>query len=200
MGLSVSIPIGPVNIEITRKNLNYGLLSGVLLGFGATIADITYLILFASGAITFLQHSSVLRFIGVLGSLFIFSIGAIALFSTNNLCYKKKSVRPITKKYLIASIFEGYFLAIFNPGLILFWFFIGSVAIKSPNPLITMFDIGCGIILANLSWTIFFNLFLSKAKAFFCREIIYLDKCCRWIINDRVFYLWICKIYVSLAN
>lgn len=45
VGFGVAIPIGPMNLEIIRRNLNFGLSSGLSFGVGIISADLTYLLL-----------------------------------------------------------------------------------------------------------------------------------------------------------
>ena len=59
LGFSIAVPIGPLNIEIMRRNLTLGLRAGVSLGIGASLGDFTYFILLIVGGIALLNHDTI---------------------------------------------------------------------------------------------------------------------------------------------
>lgn len=56
LGLSVAAPIGPVNLEIIRRTLRDGWLSGAALGVGATLVDLSYFLGVTFGVFAILGH------------------------------------------------------------------------------------------------------------------------------------------------
>ena len=66
LGWGAAIPIGPINLEIIRRHLSFGMIFGIAYGLGACIADLCYLILLMSGALILLQHPLVLKIIGII--------------------------------------------------------------------------------------------------------------------------------------
>jgi len=69
LGWGAAIPLGPINIEMIRRNLMFGFVSGIALGIGATIADTTYIVLLMLGALIFLTHPVALAIVGIIGAL-----------------------------------------------------------------------------------------------------------------------------------
>lgn len=97
LGWGAAIPIGPINLEVIRRNLQFGSRFGISFGLGACSADMTYFILLLAGALVLLQHELVLRIIGIIGALILlwFGISAIRLksASTDRENIKKKKIQ-----------------------------------------------------------------------------------------------------------
>lgn len=55
LGISLAAPIGPVNIEVIRRGLNFGFFPAFLLSIGAASADTTYLLLIYFGLSSFIK-------------------------------------------------------------------------------------------------------------------------------------------------
>ena len=79
LGLGAAIPLGPMNLEIIRRNLRFGSVYGIALGLGACSADVTYLVLLSLGALSILTHPLILQVIGVIGSSILLWFGYSAL-------------------------------------------------------------------------------------------------------------------------
>ena len=153
LGMGAAIPIGPVNLEIIRRNIHYGTPYGIVTGLGACSADVTYLVLLCAGALTLLQYPDVLRGIGLVGSL------VLAYFAFKAFRFKPID-KVITSKSpsLLRYGFEGYVITLINPYTILFWASISSqvsvVALSNKN---AMMLTGCGIVLGATGWVIILN-------------------------------------------
>ena len=121
LGLGAAVPIGPINLEMMRRNLKYGTFHGISLGLGACSADVAYVMLLCTGALVLLTHPSILNSVGILGSLLLCWFGYKAFFLSakiDKVVAKKKSAAQ--------SIFEGFLLTFVNPYTILFWMSVSS--------------------------------------------------------------------------
>lgn len=78
-GWLVAAPIGPVNLEIIRRGLQYNLLSGFLVGVGACCIDATYLSIFSAGLGAVLEVDWVRMGAFVIGGAFLCWLGFGAL-------------------------------------------------------------------------------------------------------------------------
>src|SRR3990167_7687283 len=83
LGWGAAIPLGPMNIEIIRRNLTLGTLYG-------------FLIILSLGALNLLTHVIVLKIVGILGSLIIGWFGYSALKLKVSASHHEKSLS--TKK------------------------------------------------------------------------------------------------------
>ncbi len=169
IGWGVAIPIGPVNLEITRRNLNYGFRYGIAIGLGATSADLTYIILLISGALIVLTHPDVLRTISILGSLVLFWFGWKAM--TTKLVGRDKS----SKQASLGKCFAlGYSMAFLSPYNILFWASltsqIANIALHYPNAIYSM---SAGVLLGTLSWLMGLNIGLHITRHKISPQVIH---------------------------
>jgi L-lysine exporter family protein LysE/ArgO len=154
LGLGAAIPIGPVNLEMIRRNLRFGTPYGIVTGLGACTADLTYLVLLSAGALTMLQYPDFLRALGVVGSLVLAWFGLSAF----------RSKPPVlTEQARLPSLFrygmEGYAITLINPFTILFW-----ASISSQISMIALADdtnatlyTGAGVMIGTVSWVIAIN-------------------------------------------
>src|SRR5688500_17340934 len=93
LGMGAAIPIGPVNLEIIRRNLRFGTPYGIVLGLGACTADVTYLFLLSIGALSLLQYPHVLKTFGLGGSLLL-AWFAISAFRNASFSLEKNAPSP----------------------------------------------------------------------------------------------------------
>lgn len=160
IGWGIAIPLGPVNLEIMRRNLTYGLRYGVAIGFGATTADLTFIILLLTGALMILQHPDLLRILGIIGSLILFWFGwqAISAKVVNN--------DAALKNISIAKCFmSGYMIAISSPFNILFWASLSSQVITlSEQNIYAMYFLIGSILLGIISWMVGLNIVIHYTR------------------------------------
>lgn len=158
LGWGAAIPIGPVNLEMVRRNLNAGARVGISFGVGATVADLSYILLLLLGALHLMQYPNVLQTVGLLGSCFLlyFAYGA----------FKKKGAEADAETLQKAPgrhSVEGYFITLLNPMTILFW---ASVSTQFPALSQTgAILLPCvGVVLGTLSWSLFLNTLIHVTR------------------------------------
>ncbi|MBC6972789.1 LysE family transporter [Bacillus sp. Xin] len=128
LGLSLSAPIGPINAAQLEKGIRSGFFHAWILGIGALIADILYMILIYLGIIHFLERDVI--------KLFLWSFGAFVLIYTGIESLKGANQISITNtkndESIIRTFFSGFFMSLSNPLTILFWLGIfGSILAKA---------------------------------------------------------------------
>lgn len=160
LGIGASLPIGPVNLEMIRRNLYCGFNYGLAVGLGACAADITYLILLCAGVLTLLQYPDILKIIGFLGSFVLLWFGITALRANRFISDKKHSSPSLWKFGL-----DGYLITLINPYTILFW---ASVSALLPTTgsaeSHALWLLGVGIIFGLISWVILLNCLVHKTR------------------------------------
>lgn len=161
LGMGAAIPIGPVNLEIIRRNLRFGTSYGIVLGLGACTADVTYLFLLSIGALSMLEYPSVLKAFGLVGSA-ILAWFAISAFRNASFNVEKNVPNPSLVRYSL----EGYIITLLNPVTILFW-----ASISSQISIVAMSDdwlgvvlTGLGVIIGTVSWVLFLNIVLHFTR------------------------------------
>jgi L-lysine exporter family protein LysE/ArgO len=163
LGWGAAIPIGPMNLEIIRRNLQLGTRFGVALGLGACSADVTYIILLSLGALTLLNHLLILRILGIVGSLLLAWFGYSAL----RMKIRAIHVEAAQKAMLLPwrHLIEGYFLTLINPFTVLFWLSVSSqIALATTHSSSAAFHTGIGVMLATVSWITGLNTLLHFTR------------------------------------
>jgi L-lysine exporter family protein LysE/ArgO len=162
LGFGAAIPLGPINLEMMRRNLHFGTLHGLSLGLGASIADLVYVSLLCIGVLPFLTHPIFLKVVGIMGACILAWFGYKALQLKTNPHREKKLV----KKPLLTTWVAGFMLTMVNPYTIIFWASVSSQLISvtedNSNAIILA---ALGVITAAVGWCAFFNLFLHFTKS-----------------------------------
>lgn len=156
MGLGAAIPFGPINWEITRRNLQFGTLSGVTLGLGACLTDVTYLVVFGLGAGALLKMAWLMRIIGVMGSCILLYFGVMTFRAK-----RAKLTKVLHKRPLWRDLAAGYLMTFVNPFTILFWSSVVSqLSLIAGEKTSNLAVIGSGVLVGVLGWVLFLNLLL----------------------------------------
>lgn len=162
LGWGAAIPLGPINLEIIRRNLRLGTLYGISLGLGACLADITYLVLLSLGTLVIFTHPLTLKIVGILGSLILawFGISALRMKASNPHNHLSAKSYPAW-----AHTLEGYILTLLNPMTILFWASVSAqVAISAQQTTYAVIYAGIGVFCGTLSWILVFNMLLHYTR------------------------------------
>jgi len=163
IGWGVAIPIGPMNLEIIRRNLRFGTPYGIAIGFGACTADITYLALLSVGAIAILNHPTILNTVGILGSAILAWFGYNALKLKTNRATNNN--QPLATYPLWRHTLEGFAITLLSPFTILFWLSISSqIAILAKSGKYAGFCTGLGVLIGTTSWDLALNTFLHFTR------------------------------------
>jgi len=176
LGWGAAVPIGPLNLEMIRRNLRYGTDTGIALGIGASAADFTYLILLLLGAFTILRHEIALKIIGVVGALVLawFGINALrkpVLQDTQVVTTDKES----RHRHLLKHGLQGYVMTMLNPFTILFWSSI-SVQVAALTYHLSeraLYFVAAGVIIGTLSWVLTCNSILHFTRHRFSPRLVH---------------------------
>ncbi len=158
LGMGAAVPLGPINIlimnEAVKKYKN-----GVLIGFGAMSADITYLFLIIFGLIAFFNQPYILNFLSLFGGVFLIYL-AYAIFKNRDAKFATPKEKVKESSYARLYI-KGYALTFINPYTVGFWLSVsGYVAGKGLDPYITLF----GMLSAILLWITLMPFLVHKTK------------------------------------
>lgn len=160
LGMGAAIPIGPVNLEIIRRNLRFGTPFGIVTGLGAVSADLTYLILLCLGALTLLQFPEVLRCLGFVGSMVLAWFG-IQTFRTQTKDIPEQNKLPSLWRYSL----EGYVITLLNPFTILFWVSVSSqISLLALNSANAIYLAGLGVMIGTSGWVLGLNTLLHFTR------------------------------------
>ena len=157
IGWGVAIPIGPMNLEIIRRNLTFGLPSGLSFGLGIISADLSYLFLLNVGILAVLIHNKwVMLPIGLLGSLILLWFG----IKTLRMQAPTHQTQGSQAEPLWRHTRDGYLLTLLSPFTILFWASMSSeIAVSGSGPH-TLIAMTLGVISGVSSWMVGLNIAL----------------------------------------
>lgn len=162
LGWGAAIPIGPINLEMIRRNLSFGTRFSLVFGLGACTADLLYLVLLSYGALSLLTYPLVLKTIGIIGAFILvyFAYGALTAQPSESHSLSKNEAQSLYQHY-----FSGLLLTLSNPITILFWASISAqvVALTLTHPQALVYA-GLGVIMGTVSWVLALNVFIHFTK------------------------------------
>jgi threonine/homoserine/homoserine lactone efflux protein len=149
-----------MNLEIIRRNLRFGITYGLLFGLGICLADLTYLTLLATGAISILKHPTILKVISIIGA------AVLAWFGISALRLRSNEIHTHTTKLsLWQQTMHGYFMTLTSPFTILFWASVSTqLATLTHKSNTSVWFIGSGVLFGVLSWMIGLNFVLHLTR------------------------------------
>lgn len=167
IGLSASIPLGPIGIICIQKTINKGHISGLVAGAGAAFADTFYAILAGFG-VTFItnfieEQQFIIRIIGGLILLFL----GYRIFSTNPAIQMRK--KHVSKNFF-GDFISIFFLTLSNPMTIFFFgaAFAGFGIVKEQSGFSELMNLIGGVLAGSFAWwftlTTLVNLFRKKFR------------------------------------
>lgn len=164
LGWGAAIPIGPINVEIIRRNLNFGTRYGVAFGAGACSADVTYVVLFSLGLLFFLTNITAMKVVSVLGSLILLWFAFQALVLKANASAQDKKLAQ-TQQVLLRHFLDAYFLTLFNPYTIAFWVSVSAqVTTMARGNSDAVYTLVLGVLLGAFSWALGLNIVLHFTR------------------------------------
>ncbi len=116
LGLALAIPVGPVTIEMMRRNLRFGASRGIVMGCGATSADVLYLLLLLFGVLPFLTNSSLLHILGIAGAIVLIWFAYKAMRAP-----KPEANNNDNDQSLLHCFSSGFLIALLSPFNLIFW-------------------------------------------------------------------------------
>ena len=166
LGISLAAPIGPVNIEVIRRGLNFGFFPAFLLSIGAASADTTYLLLIYFGLSSFIKVPIIKTLIWVFGGFVLIYLGYQSIKNFKVKVKLNKSVPKIGKN----SFITGYLITISNPMTIVWWIGVfGSIlgtSIYNVSKTIALLN-SLTIIIGVILWFFILSLVLHWCKSVF---------------------------------
>lgn len=162
LGWGAAIPVGPINLEVVRRNLYLNTQSGIAFGLGACSADVTYLFLLNAGLLFFLNHSIILQITSVIGALVLIWFAYQAFRAKIPVDNQGKTAMPapLWWQYL-----QGYLLTLLNPFTLLFWFSVSAqIAGFASEGKVVVWLLGVGVLAGTISWILSLNTILHFTR------------------------------------
>lgn len=162
LGYGAAVPIGPMNLEMIRRNLSLGTKAGMFFGLGACLVDFTFILLVGLGALVILENDMVMRIIGLFGAFILFWFGWKSLKAHPS---SKDEEGRVAKRAYWRHTLDSYMLTMISPFTIIFWVSVSSQAafLMSSSPH-AFFWVAPSVLLATMSWIVGLNVVLSFTR------------------------------------
>jgi threonine/homoserine/homoserine lactone efflux protein len=164
LGLTVSMPLGPIGIIMINRTIKRGMLSGFFSGLGMASADTLLAFLAGIGftvIVSFINKE--LFIISIIAGLIIIGVG-MKVFLSNPV--KDMRNREIANKSLWRDFYSVFVLSISNPYTIFIFvaFFSGVHINGNVKPELVPFFLIPGVFVGAISWWFFLSYFVSRFK------------------------------------
>ncbi|MFC0213404.1 LysE family transporter [Paenibacillus chartarius] len=171
LGLSLAAPIGPINAAQIDRGIRSGFLHAWLVGVGAMLADVIFMLLVYFGVVQFLNIPSMKTFLWLFGFFILTYIGIESLISAGRVGEHRRA----GDSSLLKSFGSGFLMSISNPLSILFWLGIfGSILADT----IAKYDASevalysCTMLAGIMLWDIFMALVASAFRRILTRRLL----------------------------
>jgi threonine/homoserine/homoserine lactone efflux protein len=177
LGLTVSVPLGPIGIMLINRTIKRGVLAGFFSGLGLVTADTILAILAGLGFSFIISFIKEERFILSLIAGIIFIGVGIKIFLSDpvkDFRSKEKANKSLWRDY-----YSVLALSISNPYTILIFvaFFSEIHTAGNIRPELVPFLLIPGVIIGTISWWLFLSYFVSRfKKKIRLRDIVKINK------------------------
>lgn len=127
LGFTLSVPLGPVNIEAIRSGLKHGFVPAFFIGLGAISADISYLTLIYFGLGKYFLIPIIQKIILLCGAGLLFYIG-VKCFQDVSFEHEGESMIRLQKNKYYK---RGFFIAISSPMTLVWWLGVFGAVLSS---------------------------------------------------------------------
>lgn len=118
----LSISVGPVIFSILKQSINNGIKGGFAFIIGVSFSDVSLAVAANFFTEIFANLQERRSLIGIVGSLFLISVGVYFLFFKKvQVNQEGKQIIMVRKRDYLKLFLAGYFMNTLNPAIILFW-------------------------------------------------------------------------------
>ncbi|MCU4175442.1 LysE family translocator [Carboxylicivirga sp. N1Y90] len=200
IGVSASIPLGPIGVLCVQRTLNKGRLSGFVSGLGAAVSDTIYAII-AGFSLSFIVGfiETQMLWIQIIGASILIGLG-LKIFFTNPAIQLRRQKKRSTS--LIQDFFSTFILTITNPLAVFLFlaFFAGFRVVEVEQSSFERFMLIAGVFIGASAWwftlSSLINLLRSRINL---RRLFWLNKIAGSTIVILVcvaFSIWIANEYI----
>ncbi len=164
LGLTVSMPLGPLGIVLINRTIKRGILAGLFSGLGLAAADTLLAILSGIGYAVIMAFIKEERFIiSILAGLIIIGVGLKVLLSNPVRDFRN---REKANKTLWRDFYSAFVFSVSNPYTIfIFVAFYSGVHINgNVRPELVPFFLIPGVFIGAIAWWFFLGYFVSRFK------------------------------------
>ncbi len=164
LGLTVSMPLGPIGIILINRTIKRGIFSGFFSGLGLATADTLLALLAGIGFAVIVSFINKERFIlSLIAGLIIIGVG-LKIFLSNPV--KDIRNKELANKSLWRDFYSVFVLSLSSPYTIFIFvaFFSGVHINGNVKPELVPFFLIPGVFVGAISWWFFLSYFVSRFK------------------------------------
>ncbi|WP_128895565.1 LysE family transporter [Longirhabdus pacifica] len=164
LGISLSVPVGPINAAQFNKGIHQGFFHAWLLGIGAMFGDILFMLLIYFGVAHFLTTPFMKAFLWTAGFFILMYTGIESITASKQTVQLRNTALHESK---LKSFRSGFLMSISNPLNIIFWLGIyGSVLAKTSHlhSSMELLIYSGGIFVGIVLWDVFMAAISSMFK------------------------------------
>ena len=164
LGLTVSMPPGPVGIILINRTIKRGVMSGFFSGLGLALADTLLAVVAGIGFTFIMSFIKEERFIlSIVAGLVVSAVG-VKVFMSNPVKEFRNTTRA--NKSLWRDFYSVFIMSITNPYTIFIFvaFFSGVHVSRNISPELVPFFLVPGVFLGAIAWWMFLSYFVSRLK------------------------------------
>ncbi|MDR0137130.1 LysE family transporter [Metabacillus idriensis] len=132
LGISLAAPIGPIKLEMIKRGIMGGFWPAMLVGIGAITVDMILMFGIFLGLVTFLESTLFSVILSAAGSYLLAKLGISSIL--RSLSAEKMIESDGEKKNGAGSYWTGFFIALGNPFIFIFWLGVYGSALTSLGP------------------------------------------------------------------
>jgi len=174
LGLTLAAPIGPINAAQLDKGIRYGFLHSYLVGFGAMVADMLFMLLIYFGSAHFLTTPFMKTFLWCFGCFVLLYTGIESYVKAKDALPSRTEAK---KEPLLRSFQAGFFMTLSNPISILFWLGVYGSILATAAQTYQALDLllySSGILVGLFIWDILMAATASTAHHFLSDRVLIL--------------------------
>jgi threonine/homoserine/homoserine lactone efflux protein len=123
-GILFSFLTGPVFFSMIKTSIEKGFKAGFSLAIGVILSDIIFISLTIFSAQYVNYKSEYFEYIGIVGALFLLSVGLYYLFNTVKVNYDIAEIAKVKKR---GYVIKGFLMCLLSPTTLMFWVMVGGI-------------------------------------------------------------------------
>ncbi|MBS2097358.1 LysE family translocator [Carboxylicivirga linearis] len=200
IGISASIPLGPIGVLVIQRTLNKGRLSGFFSGLGAALSDTIYAII-AGFSLSFIVGfiETQMLWIQIIGALVLIGLGLKIFFNNPAVQLRRQKKRSSS---LFQDFASTFILTIANPLAVFLFlaFFAGFRVVEAKQELFDRFLLILGVFVGASTWWFSLSSLINTLRSRInLRRLFWLNKIAGSVIIILVcvaFMVWVSKEYI----
>lgn len=132
-GLLIAVLLGPVFFALIQTSITKGFRAGAAMAVGIVLSDAFCVLISFLGLMQLIQGPATLRWIGILGGLFMLVYGFVLLINQQVKAVESDLPEIKTAWEMGGSVAKGFLLNILNPFVIVYWLGVSSFVSAMPG-------------------------------------------------------------------